>query len=140
MAAPREIRHRVLAAILCRLSGQRYRPRFDPLRRLADDLSAGGKGGVLHGCRITRGRHVAIAAAAPTAVLRVGRVVAKQALVTRGHEDTPLLVDDEPVGADRAIGAGRDQIRERRAQPDGEDDGADGVGGGLDGTEPRVAG
>lgn len=47
-SAPRDTRHRALAAVLCVLSGNPYRPRFRPLATLADALD-----GVLHGCRVT---------------------------------------------------------------------------------------
>jgi tRNA(Ile)-lysidine synthase len=53
-AAPRELGLRALAAILMRVSGQAYRPRFDALERVFDALAAGKLGGgrTLHGCRI----------------------------------------------------------------------------------------
>ncbi len=52
--APREIGLRALAAILSRVSGEAYRPRFERLERLFDSLLAGtlGGGATLHGCRI----------------------------------------------------------------------------------------
>lgn len=53
-AAPREIGLRVLAAVLGRVSGAAYRPRFVRLDRLLDAIAANqlGKGRTLHGCRI----------------------------------------------------------------------------------------
>ena len=48
-SAPRDTRHRLLAAILKLLSGNDYRPRFRPLC----DLAASGEG-VLHGCLLRR--------------------------------------------------------------------------------------
>jgi hypothetical protein len=54
MKATEEIGLRVLAAVLMRVSGQSYRPRFERLKRLYD-LIRGGQlrgGRTLHGCRI----------------------------------------------------------------------------------------
>jgi tRNA(Ile)-lysidine synthase len=53
---PREIGLRALAAVLGRVSGQGYRPRFERLERLFDALTkAKGRfpGATLHGCRVT---------------------------------------------------------------------------------------
>ncbi len=52
--ASREIGLRVLAAVLGRVSGEPYRPRFDSLERLFDAMAGGtlGGGATLHGCRI----------------------------------------------------------------------------------------
>ncbi|SDJ88328.1 tRNA lysidine(34) synthetase TilS [Aliiruegeria lutimaris] len=56
-AAPRDTRHRFLASALSSLSGQEYRPRFQPL----SELAAAGDG-VLYGCRVTtRGGMIRIA-------------------------------------------------------------------------------
>ena len=43
-----------LAAVLMKVSGQAYRPRFDALERLFDRITAGtlGGGATLHGCHI----------------------------------------------------------------------------------------
>lgn len=51
---PREVGLRALAAVLCRVSGQAYRPRFERLERLFDALMAEGlgKGRTLADCRI----------------------------------------------------------------------------------------
>ena len=56
-AAPREIGLRALAALLSTVSGAGYRPRFESLERLFDQLAAGGvrtgwRGATLHGCRL----------------------------------------------------------------------------------------
>ena len=57
-AAPREIGLRALAALLRKVSGAPYRPRFDALESLFDRIgnpAAGeglGGGATLHGCRI----------------------------------------------------------------------------------------
>lgn len=53
-AAPREVGLRALAALLMRVGGQGYRPRFEALERLFDDIAGGtlGGGATLHGCRI----------------------------------------------------------------------------------------
>jgi len=53
-AAPREIGLRALAAVLGRVSGAAYRPRFESLERLYDRILAGklGGGATLQGCRI----------------------------------------------------------------------------------------
>jgi tRNA(Ile)-lysidine synthase len=53
-AAPREIGLRALAALLKTVSGATYRPRFDSLERLFDQLAQEGSlgGATLHGCRI----------------------------------------------------------------------------------------
>lgn len=50
--APREIGLRVLAAVLSRVSGEAYRPRFASLERLFDSIRDGtlGGGATLHGC------------------------------------------------------------------------------------------
>jgi tRNA(Ile)-lysidine synthase len=50
--APREVGLRALAAILSRVSGEAYRPRFGKLERLFDSLRDGSLGGgaTLHGC------------------------------------------------------------------------------------------
>lgn len=51
--APREVALRGLARLLVAFGGQDYTPRYDRLRRLADELFAGLKGGrTLAGCRI----------------------------------------------------------------------------------------
>jgi tRNA(Ile)-lysidine synthase len=50
-AAPREIGLRALAALLQKVSGEGYRPRFDSLEQLFDRL-CDGKGATLHGCHI----------------------------------------------------------------------------------------
>ncbi len=52
--APREVGLRALAAILMKVSGQAYRPRFDALERLFGRMAAGtlGGGATLHGCHI----------------------------------------------------------------------------------------
>jgi tRNA(Ile)-lysidine synthase len=51
---PREVGLRVLAALLGRVSGAAYRPRFERLERLYGAILAGelGRGRTLHGCRI----------------------------------------------------------------------------------------
>ena len=53
-SAPREVGLRALAALLMKVSGQAYRPRFDALERLFDRITAGtlGGGSTLHGCHI----------------------------------------------------------------------------------------
>jgi tRNA(Ile)-lysidine synthase len=50
-SAPREIGLRALAALLQRVSGEGYRPRFDSLEHLFDRLRL-GKAATLHGCHI----------------------------------------------------------------------------------------
>jgi len=52
--APRELGLRALAAILMAVSGTAYRPRFERLERLYDQIRLGslGGGGTLHGCRL----------------------------------------------------------------------------------------
>jgi hypothetical protein len=55
VASPREIGLRALAALLCKVSGAAYRPRFDALESLFDRMAAParlGGGATLHGCRI----------------------------------------------------------------------------------------
>jgi tRNA(Ile)-lysidine synthase len=49
---PREVGLRALAAVLSRVSGEEYRPRFDSLERLFDAILSGSLagGGTLHGC------------------------------------------------------------------------------------------
>jgi tRNA(Ile)-lysidine synthase len=54
-AAPEETRHRLLAAALGWVSGAEYRPRHEPLARLAESLE-----GTLHGARVVRRRGEAI--------------------------------------------------------------------------------
>jgi len=49
--SPREIGLRALAALLGRVGGRTYRPRFERLERLFDSL-ADGQPATLHGCRI----------------------------------------------------------------------------------------
>jgi len=53
-AAPREVGLRALAAVLMAVSGQAYRPRFESLERLFDQIAGGGlgAGATLHGCHI----------------------------------------------------------------------------------------
>jgi len=53
-AAPRELGLRSLASILMVVGRQPYRPRFDSLERIFDQIAGGGLGGgaTLHGCRI----------------------------------------------------------------------------------------
>ena len=52
--APRELGLRALAAVLMEVSEQPYRPRFEKLERLFDQIGEGalGAGRTLHGCRI----------------------------------------------------------------------------------------
>ncbi|HWC63566.1 MAG TPA: hypothetical protein VG501_08080, partial [Rhizomicrobium sp.] len=50
-AAPREIGLRALAALLQKVSGEVYRPRFESLERLFDRLAM-GKAATLHGCHV----------------------------------------------------------------------------------------
>jgi tRNA(Ile)-lysidine synthase len=52
--APRELGLRALAAVLMEVSENRYRPRFERLERLFDQIEQGsfGAGRTLHGCRI----------------------------------------------------------------------------------------
>jgi tRNA(Ile)-lysidine synthase len=55
-AAPREIGLRALAALLKKVSGAPYRPRFDALESLFDRMAGApglGGGATLHGCRIS---------------------------------------------------------------------------------------
>ncbi len=54
VAAPREVGLRALAAVLMAVSGQPYRPRFESLERLFDQIGGGslGAGATLHGCHI----------------------------------------------------------------------------------------
>ncbi len=54
MAAPREVGLRGLAGLLMAVSGEPYRPRFDALERLFDNIADGklGRGSTLHGCRL----------------------------------------------------------------------------------------
>jgi tRNA(Ile)-lysidine synthase len=51
-AAPREIGLRALAALLKSISGDGYRPRFESLERLFDQMGKGLKGATLHGCHV----------------------------------------------------------------------------------------
>ncbi|HET7086920.1 MAG TPA: tRNA lysidine(34) synthetase TilS [Rhizomicrobium sp.] len=53
-AAPRELGLRGLAAVLMTVGSQVYRPRFDSLERLFDQIAGGnfGPGATLHGCRL----------------------------------------------------------------------------------------
>jgi tRNA(Ile)-lysidine synthase len=53
-AAPREVGLRALAGVLKAVSGQAYRPRFESLERLFDQIGGGilGAGATLHGCHI----------------------------------------------------------------------------------------
>lgn len=53
-AAPRELGLRGLAGILMAVGGQPYRPRFDSLERIFDQITGArlGGGATLHGCRI----------------------------------------------------------------------------------------
>ncbi len=55
-AAPRELGLRALASVLMAVSGQPYRPRFDSLERLFDELSRASAhtSATLHGCHIGR--------------------------------------------------------------------------------------
>ena len=60
--APREIGLRALAAVLTRVSGEAYRPRFERLERLFDSIRDGtlGGGATLHGCIVAPApRHLA---------------------------------------------------------------------------------
>jgi len=54
VSAPREIGLRTLAQLLQLVSGKPYRPRFERLERLYDEIAKGtiGRGCTLHGCRI----------------------------------------------------------------------------------------
>jgi tRNA(Ile)-lysidine synthase len=51
---PREVGLRALAAVLSRVSGEEYRPRFESLERLFDSIVGGtlGGGATLHGCLV----------------------------------------------------------------------------------------
>ena len=50
-AAPREIGLRAMAALLQSVSGESYRPRFESLERLFDQMRT-GRGATLHGCHV----------------------------------------------------------------------------------------
>ena len=54
LKTPREISLRVLSRLLCQVSGQAYRPRFDSLERLLATIMADPKlpGSTLHGCKV----------------------------------------------------------------------------------------
>jgi len=54
LAAPREVGLRALAALLMVVSGEVYRPRFEALERLFDNIAREelGRGATLHGCRL----------------------------------------------------------------------------------------
>ncbi len=71
-SAPREIGLRALALLLIRTSGATYRPRFERLERLFDDLTGPEfrKGRTLHGCRICPAPK-ALATLGPSTVLIV---------------------------------------------------------------------
>jgi len=53
-AAPRELGLRSLASVLMAVGRQSYRPRFDSLERIFDQIAGGrlGGGATLHGCRV----------------------------------------------------------------------------------------
>jgi tRNA(Ile)-lysidine synthase len=53
-AAPREVGLRGLASVLMLVSGEPYRPRFEPLERLLDRITGSGLAGgaTLHGCHL----------------------------------------------------------------------------------------
>jgi tRNA(Ile)-lysidine synthase len=76
-AAPREIGLRALAALLQKVSGEEYRPRFESLEQLFDRLPA-GKGATLHGCHV---------APAPRARRLFG---AKTLVITKESSRTPI--------------------------------------------------
>ena len=77
VAAPREVGLRALAQLLMTVSGQSYRPRFERLERLFDQICANrvGRGVTLHGCKI---------AAVPT---RKGAFGAGTLVIAREFED-----------------------------------------------------
>ena len=54
LKAPSEISLRVLSRLLCQISGQAYRPRFDSLERLFSGIMADPAlpGSTLHGCKV----------------------------------------------------------------------------------------
>jgi len=66
--APREVGLRALAAVLGRISGEEYRPRFERLERLFDAIRDGALGGgsTLHGCRIAPASRLDLAFGAGT--------------------------------------------------------------------------
>lgn len=74
---PEEVGLRVLAAVLGRVSGAAYRPRFERLKRLYAAIVAGklGKGCTLHGCRIAPAprRHAHFGATTLMIVREAGR-------------------------------------------------------------------
>lgn len=66
--APRETARRLVARMLCRVSGQLYRPRLSALDSLlARMLAPGFPGATLHGCRIDRGQGACIIQREPNA-------------------------------------------------------------------------
>jgi tRNA(Ile)-lysidine synthase len=79
--APREVGLRALAAVLSRVSGETYRPRFGRLERLFDSIRDGtlGGGATLHGC---------IVAPAPRATSAFGTgTLAVMPEKARGHRE-----------------------------------------------------
>jgi tRNA(Ile)-lysidine synthase len=80
--APREVGLRALAAVLSRVSGEAYRPRFGRLERLYDSIRDGSLGGgaTLHGCIVAPATRATLACGPGTlAVTReVGRTVSEK--------------------------------------------------------------
>ncbi|HEY7977593.1 MAG TPA: tRNA lysidine(34) synthetase TilS [Rhizomicrobium sp.] len=89
--APREVGLRALAAILSRVSGETYRPRFGRLERLYNSIRDGSLGGgaTLHGCIVAPAARTTLAFGTGTlAVTReVGRAVSEKPAVAAPYKD-----------------------------------------------------
>jgi tRNA(Ile)-lysidine synthase len=100
--APAELRHRLLAHLLSVRAGRAYRPRYRPLRALACAVLA-GRGGVLHGCRVTVTRGVMRVTREHAAV--AGAQVPLAALAGGPWDGIWRLDGPAGAGADLTVGA-----------------------------------
>jgi tRNA(Ile)-lysidine synthase len=89
--APREVGLRALAAILSRVSGEVYRPRFGRLERLFDSIrdSSLGGGATLHGCIVAPAPRPAFAFGSGTLAItrEAGRTVSEKAAAAAPYKD-----------------------------------------------------
>jgi tRNA(Ile)-lysidine synthase len=94
--APREVGLRALAAVLSRVSGEAYRPRFGRLERLYDSIRDGSLGGgaTLHGCIVAPATRATLAFGTGTLVVtrELGRaILEKPATATTYSEVQPAM-------------------------------------------------
>ncbi len=104
VAAPRDTGLRLLARILCGVSGQVYRPRFASLETLLREIGDPGFGGrTLHGCRIDPSKLGIVVQREPSACAAPARVTSSRVFWDGRFEiDVPEAMVGDP---DLSVGA-----------------------------------